>query len=115
MAEQNELYAQGRTKPGPKVTNAKGGTSYHNFGVAVDFALLLPDGRSVSWDTKLDGNADRKAGWIQVVDIAKDLGFEWGGDWKTFTDLPHFQMVFGLSTAQYRAGKRHTQHNLMKL
>ncbi|MGG1618250.1 M15 family metallopeptidase [Paenibacillus sp. NRS-1781] len=109
IAEQNELYAQGRTKSGPKVTNAKGGTSYHNFGVAVDFALLLPDGRSVSWDTKRDGNTDHKADWMQVVAIAKELGFEWGGDWKTFTDLPHLQMVFGLSTAQYRAGKRPTE------
>ncbi|MGG1644309.1 M15 family metallopeptidase [Paenibacillus sp. NRS-1782] len=109
IAEQNELYAQGRTKSGPKVTNAKGGTSYHNFGVAVDFALLLPDGRSVSWDTKRDGNADHKADWMQVVAIAKDLGFEWGGDFKSIVDMPHFQMVFGLSTAQYRAGKRPTQ------
>ncbi|CCC85682.1 L-alanyl-D-glutamate peptidase [Paenibacillus polymyxa M1] len=109
IAEQNELYAQGRTKPGPKVTNAKGGTSYHNFGVAIDFSLLLPDGRSVSWDTQRDGNADHKADWMQVVAIAKELGFEWGGDWKTFTDLPHLQIVFGLSTAQYRAGKRPTK------
>lgn len=112
IAEQNELYAQGRTKPGQRVTNAKGGYSYHNFGVAVDFALLLPDGRSVSWDTKRDGNADHEADWMQVVSIAKQLGFEWGGDWKTFTDLPHLQVVFSLSTAQYRAGKRPTQVQL---
>ncbi|MGR6764442.1 M15 family metallopeptidase [Paenibacillus sp. T2-29] len=109
IAEQNALYAQGRTKPGLKVTNAKGGTSYHNFGVAVDFALLLPDGRSVSWDTKRDGNTDRKADWLQVVAIAKELGFEWGGDFKSIADMPHFQMTFGLSTAQYRAGKLPTQ------
>ncbi|KHL96738.1 hypothetical protein QW71_05665, partial [Paenibacillus sp. IHB B 3415] len=57
-AEQDELYAQGRTKPGSIVTNAKGGTSYHNYGVAIDFALLLNDGRVVSWDTKLDVDKD---------------------------------------------------------
>ncbi|MDP4095486.1 M15 family metallopeptidase [Paenibacillus sp. P96] len=109
VAEQNELYAQGRSKPGQVVTNASGGYSFHNFGVAVDFALLLPDGRSVSWDTSRDGNADRKADWMQVVSIGKALGFEWGGDWTSFRDLPHFQMTFGLSTAQYRAGKRPSQ------
>ncbi|ETT41444.1 L-alanyl-D-glutamate peptidase [Paenibacillus sp. FSL R7-269] len=109
IAEQDALYAQGRSKPGQIVTNAKGGYSNHNFGVAIDFALLTNDGRSVSWDTKLDGNRNGKADWNEVVAIAKALGFTWGGDWKTFVDLPHFEMTFGLSTANYRAGKRPTQ------
>lgn len=113
---QNQLYAQGRTPEsiakGEKiVTNAPGGRSFHNYGVAVDFALLLPDGRTASWDTKRDDNRDGVADWNQVVSIAKSLGFEWGGDWKTFVDLPHFQMTFGLSLNDYAAGKRpdHTQ------
>jgi len=109
FAEQNALYEQGRTKPGNIVTNARGGYSNHNFGVAIDFALLTNDGRAVSWDTKLDGNRNGKADWNEVVTLAKALGFTWGGDWKTFLDLPHFEMTFGLSTAQYRAGKCPTQ------
>lgn len=104
IAEQDALYAQGRTKPGSIVTNARGGYSYHNFGLAVDFALLLPDGRSVSWDMKRDGNANRTADWQEVVDEAKRLGFEWGGDWISFKDYPHLQMTFGLSLAQLRSG-----------
>lgn len=36
-AEQMALWAQGRTLPGKKVTNAKGGESQHNFGLAFDF------------------------------------------------------------------------------
>lgn len=118
IAEQDTLYAQGRTAAGSIVTNAKGGYSNHNFGVAVDFALLTNDGRSVSWDTKIDGNRNGKADWNEVVAIAKALGFTWGGDWKTFLDLPHFEMTFGLTTAQYRAGKRPTQaqtDTIMKL
>ncbi|MBY9078319.1 M15 family metallopeptidase [Paenibacillus sp. HN-1] len=111
IAEQDALYAQGRTKPGQIVTNAKGGYSYHNFGVAIDFALLLPDG-SVSWDTKRDGDGDGVADWSEVVADAKRIGWEWGGDWTSFKDLPHFQMDFGLSTADYRAGKRPTQAQL---
>ncbi|MEC0167843.1 M15 family metallopeptidase [Paenibacillus graminis] len=105
FAEQNALYEQGRTKPGSIVTNARGGFSNHNFGVAIDFALLTNDGRSVSWDTRIDADRDGIADWNEVVAIAKALGFAWGGDWRTFKDLPHFEMTFGLSTAQYRAGK----------
>ena len=97
IEEQNELYAQGRTKPGKIVTNAKGGYSYHNFGLAFDFALLNPDG-SVSW------NVDDK--WKRVAQIGKSLGLEWGGDWKDFKDYPHFQYTFGLSLADLRAGKK---------
>lgn len=103
---QNALYAQGRTKPGQKVTNAKGGYSNHNFGYAFDFALLLPNGVSVSWDTKRSDNLDSLPDWSEVVIEGKKLGLEWGGDWRSFVDLPHFQMVFGLTTAQFRAGKR---------
>ncbi len=100
IEEQNELYAQGRTKPGKIVTNAKGGYSYHNFGLAFDFALLNPDG-SVSW------NVDDK--WKRVGTIGKSLGLEWGGDWKDFKDYPHFQYTFGLSLADLRTGKRPPQ------
>ncbi|MFF2016203.1 M15 family metallopeptidase [Paenibacillus sp. NPDC058177] len=104
IAEQDALYAQGRTKPGAIVTNAKGGYSYHNFGLAIDFALLLPDGKSVSWDLKWDGNGNRQADWLEVVDEAKRLGFGWGGDWTSSKDYPHFDMTFDLSTSQLRAG-----------
>lgn len=111
IAEQDGLYAQGRTKPGQIVTNARGGYSYHNFGVAIDFALLLPNG-GVSWDTKRDGDGDGIADWDEVVTQAKRIGWDWGGDWRSFTDLPHFEMTFGLSTADYRAGKQPSQAQL---
>ncbi|MFD1179192.1 M15 family metallopeptidase [Paenibacillus puldeungensis] len=100
VEEQNYLYALGRTKPGKIVTNARGGYSNHNFGVAIDFALLMPDGK-VSW--VVNDN------WMKVVGIAKELGFEWGGSWKTFKDYPHFEMTFGLTTSQFRAGKQPSQ------
>lgn len=109
FAEQDALYAQGRTKPGQIVTNARGGYSNHNFGVAIDFALLMPDGRSVTWDMTRDGDGDKRADWAEVADIAKRLGFSWGGDWTSFKDYPHFDMTFGLSTADFRAGKQPSQ------
>ncbi|AIQ14615.1 M15 family metallopeptidase [Paenibacillus durus] len=106
LAEQEALYAQGRTKPGTVVTHARGGYSYHNYGLAVDFALLLPDGKNVSWDMLRDGNEDRIADWRQVVQTAKILDFEWGGDWSGFKDYPHLQMTFGLALDRLRAGER---------
>ena len=109
ISEQNELYAQGRTKPGQIVTNARGGYSFHNFGVAVDFALLMPDGKSVSWDMKRDGDSDRESDWQEVAKIGKALGFTWGGDFVSFKDYPHFEMTFGLTTSQYRAGYKPSQ------
>lgn len=98
--EQDALYAQGRSKPGKIVTNARGGDSYHNYGLAIDFALMTPDG-SISWEVN-----DK---WRRVAAIGKSLGFEWGGDWDSFKDYPHFQYTFGLSLADLRAGKRPPQ------
>ncbi|UMY53113.1 M15 family metallopeptidase [Paenibacillus peoriae] len=112
-AEQDALYAQGRNgDKRPKVTKARGGYSNHNFGFAADFALLLRDGRTVSWDTLKDDDKDSLPDWSEVVEEAKKLGLEWGGDWRTFKDMPHLQMVFGLSTADFRAGKRPSQAQL---
>ncbi|MCY9593708.1 peptidoglycan L-alanyl-D-glutamate endopeptidase [Paenibacillus chitinolyticus] len=104
--EQDALYCQGRSKPGPKVTNAKAGESFHNFGVAIDFALLMPDGKNVSWDMTMDSDGDKISDWMEVVTEAKQLGFSWGGDWTGFKDYPHFEMTFGLTIKQYQAGKR---------
>jgi D-alanyl-D-alanine carboxypeptidase len=49
---QNYLYAQGRTRPGRIVTNARGGKSHHHFGVAVD--ILLLSGKDILHDTHPD-------------------------------------------------------------
>jgi hypothetical protein len=82
IAEQNELYAQGRTKPGKIVTNAKGGESNHESGLAIDIYMVNCDG-TVDLNRRVPQ---------EVVNIAKQEGFEWGGDWKRFKDYPHFEM-----------------------
>ena len=79
--EQDELFAQGRTKPGRIVTNARGGFSNHNFGIAFDVGAF--EGASY-----LDESPKYKA----VGALGMDLGLEWGGNWKTFVDEPHFQL-----------------------
>ncbi|HZM69486.1 MAG TPA: M15 family metallopeptidase [Candidatus Cryosericum sp.] len=97
--EQDALYAKGRTAPpiGRKyiVTNAKGGSSWHNFGLAFDIVVLDSIGKA-NWDTS-------HPGWARAAKIGKSLGLEWGGDWKSFKDLPHFQSVGGLALADARA------------
>jgi peptidoglycan LD-endopeptidase CwlK len=95
IKEQNDLYAQGRTKPGKKVTNAKGGSSFHNYGLALDFALLFDkDGNgsyeTLSWD-------ERHPHWQEVVKAFEAKGWFWGGKFSTIHDAPHLQKTFGLS------------------
>lgn len=80
-AEQDALYAQGRTAPGSRVTNARGGGSWHNYGVAFDVGLF-DGGRYVT-----DDAVYRKL----VKAVGVPAGFEWGGNWKSFPDVPHFQ------------------------
>lgn len=82
IEEQNALYAQGRTRKGAKVTNARGGQSYHNFGLAVDFALMV--------NGKL-GWPEPHPVWKAIGEEAARLGLEWGGTWRR-PDLPHVQL-----------------------
>jgi len=89
--EQDALYAQGRTAPGPKVTNAKGGQSNHNFGIAVDLGLFTLDGSYLE-DTPFYG---------QIGEIvARFPELEWGGSWKSIVDEPHVQYRTGLTVAE---------------
>ena len=104
FAEQDGLFAQGRTKPGAIVTKAKGGQSYHNYGLAIDIVLLVDKDKNgtfetASWDLKTDFDGDGKSDWQEVVAIFKRYGYEWGGDWK-FLDAPHFQKTLGKSIAE---------------
>ena len=105
VEDQDLLYEKGRSMEGNIVTNAKGGESYHNYGLAIDFALKTPSG-NVIWDMQYDGNKNGKADWTEVVKMAKALGFEWGGDWAKFKDYPHLQMDFGLTIAKLQNGER---------
>jgi len=91
--EQEELFAKGRTTPGPRVTNARGGFSNHNYGIAVDVGLFTPDGKYLE-DTPF---------YLDLGDIvALFPQLEWGGSWKSITDEPHIQYRTGKTIAQLR-------------
>lgn len=102
FAYQADLYAQGRTKPGKIVTNAKPGLSYHNYGLAVDYALLV-DGKTISWDFGKDYDGDFVADFKEIVQVHKAYGWAWGGDFHSIIDQPHFEKPFGKSVRQLLA------------
>ncbi len=89
FAEQNALYAQGRTAPGNIVTNARGGQSLHNYGLAVDVVPIGANGQP-NWSAPAST-------WQKIGAAGKRQGMEWGGDWTSFVDRPHFQMTAGRS------------------
>lgn len=97
--EQNVLYAQGRTAPGSIVTKAKGGQSFHNYGLAIDLCEMSADDKEVLWNFDM----------ATLDTIAKKYGIEWGGDWQSIKDRPHFQISYGHSwqelLAMQEAGK----------
>lgn len=92
VAEQDAFYAQGRTKPGNIVTNAKGSSysSQHQWGIAFDFYLKM----DVDGDGSVSDDAfnDSKGHFKKVAAIAKSLGLAWGGDWKSLEDKPHLYL-----------------------
>lgn len=92
VAEQDVLYAKGRTMPGKIVTKAKGNTysSMHQWGVAFDFYLKMDvDGDGSVSDDALNNSTEL---FNKVGKIGQSIGLEWGGVWKSMKDLPHFQL-----------------------
>jgi peptidoglycan LD-endopeptidase CwlK len=92
FAEQDELFAKGRTTPpiGKKfiVTNARGGFSNHNFGIAFDVTIFEGSTDPEKAKTPVFESPVYKA----IGALGTELGLEWGGNWKTLTDEPHFQL-----------------------
>ena len=91
--EQDALYAQGRTKLGKIVTNAKAGQSLHNYGVAFDIV-----DRKLGYDIEWEKVA-------HIWDLITDFQGEWGGSWVSFVDKPHFQNTLGHTLKDFQDGK----------
>lgn len=93
FAEQDALYAKGRTIQGPIVTNAKGGESLHNWRCAFDVAFK--SGNGISYDGP----------WEKVGRIGEIIGMEWGGRWTSPVDKPHFQFTNGYTLDDFQQGR----------
>lgn len=89
FAEQDALYAQGRTAHGSIVTNAKAGQSWHNYGIAFDIGLF--NGATYLGDSPL---------YKTLGPVGEALGLEWGGSWSSIVDMPHYQLKIGLTLEQ---------------
>ncbi len=83
-AEQDALFAIGRTTQLNRghVTDAKGGESNHNFGIAFDVGVF--EGKTYI--------PNDPAPYDAVGAIGTEIGLEWGGNWKSFNDKPHYQL-----------------------
>lgn len=96
QARQEQLYAQGRTLPGPKVTNADGVRNKSNhqvkadgWGHAVDLYPYIDGGVRVQG---VEAQLKEIATHIKAVAARLGIPVEWGGDWKTLHDTPHFEL-----------------------
>jgi peptidoglycan L-alanyl-D-glutamate endopeptidase CwlK len=123
-AEQIALYAQGRESLEavnekrieanlPPITNANNNIvtkaktsrdSYHGYGLAFDIAITDLTGKYIKWDRTSDWNSDGINDWDQVGSLATECGLEWGGNWTSMPDPPHFQMSMGYTIAQLKNG-----------
>jgi peptidoglycan LD-endopeptidase CwlK len=108
FAEQDALY-----KKRPKVTNAKGGQSVHNYGFAVDIVLII-DGKEASFDTHKDWDGDKVADWDECVKVFAKYGWSWGGNWSTFKDMPHFDKI-GFNNWRILSKKKRDSNNYIIL
>ncbi len=118
IAFQNALYNQphdhidndhdGKTdEADEKVTNAKGGSSYHNYGLAFDFCILFLDAASGKYIFHPVRSWKINSVWMTVIEVFKKRGFTWGADWDNdgitkaqgdkdehLVDAPHLQKTF---------------------
>ncbi len=110
MKEQADLYALGRSRPGKIVTKAPPGSSWHNFGLAIDLGLFK-NGKY------LDASNPRLADSLYAIlgNLAKEHKVEWAGNWKSFPENPHFQVTFGLTLSQARERLQKVNSDIQKL
>lgn len=111
--QQDGYFALGRTVKNPDgydakkrpmgyiVTNSRAGQSYHNYGLAIDFALLYDKDKNgtfeeLSWNLVADLDRDGEADWMEVVHAFEDLEYTWGGHFSSRPDNPHLEKHKGI-------------------
>ncbi len=100
---QELLYAKGRTTQGQIVTNARGGESFHNYGLAFDIC------KNVVGHEYDDASFFKKVG-----EIWTEMGGMWGGNFDTFVDTPHFEFSGELEIKDLQKGSKLPKDTLME-
>ena len=112
--EQNAIYAKGRDATGKKIgttfTNAKAGDSVHNWGCAFDIGLFA----NGAYNTPRTQPYYKD---IKLVNLAKNYGLKWGGDWNTIKDYPHYEFIGNNNDSQFitRAKSGESLDNILKV
>ena len=122
--EQMALYSQGRDSMartnelrkrvgwGPisakqatfTVTKARTASdSWHGYGLAFDVAITDASGKKIDWSENSDWNGNGADDWAEVGRIGMEIGLDWGGNWTSIYDAPHFQYVFGRTIAKVKS------------
>jgi peptidoglycan LD-endopeptidase CwlK len=97
-ARQAALYAQGRTEPGPVVTRARAGFSWHQYGVAADLVFDGAPEEGVQWSWDGDYVGEKKGDYERLGAIMQMAGLEWyGAVGAPFIEMPHFQLSLGMN------------------
>ena len=111
-AEQEALYAQGRTKPGKIVTNCKGYQSAHMWGIAFDFCRNV---KGKEYDNS-DKFFDKVGKIAKTIFDNTEYDLFWGGDFKSFVDKPHIEMIKYMpnNSTKWLINKYGTPENFMK-
>jgi peptidoglycan L-alanyl-D-glutamate endopeptidase CwlK len=99
IAAQNALYAQGRTTPGAIVTNARGGSSLHNYRLAYDIGLF--NSYNGAFSGYISNGLDPS--YTLAGKMGQDVGLTWGGTFTTIYDAPHFQLTWGIPMQDIQA------------
>lgn len=86
------------------VTKAKSASSsFHGYGLAFDIVLVMPDGKHITFKDNADTNGDGITDWDQVGSLADECGLEWGGNFSSISDKPHYQDRMGWTIANLAA------------
>ena len=85
-ADQNALYAQGRTTPGIIVTDAPAGFSWHEYGLAVDVVPMDQEPPQPDWNIT-------HPQWQRLIAVGESLGLFSGSEFCYIKDNPHFQLT----------------------
>lgn len=75
--------------------------SFHAYGRAFDVAIVSKDGK-INWNDNVDWDSDGVSDWVELGRLGESIGLEWGGNFSSLPDLPHFQLREGYTIAELK-------------